>query len=86
MNKNNTPAQTGARFAMKTLNGAVLCALATWGTAHAAPYVENGRAGDPASWRSAEFQAEWGLGAIGADHAYAAGYTEIGRASCRERV
>ncbi len=58
MNNNNTPAQTGGRFAMKTLNCAVLCALTSWGTAHAAPYVETGRSGDPASWRSAEFQAD----------------------------
>ncbi len=75
MNNNNTPAQTGGRFALKTLTLAVLCAI---GTAHAAPYVESGRTGDPSSWRSAEFQADWGLGAIGADHAYAAGYTGKG--------
>ena len=54
MNNNNTPAQTGGRFALKTLTLAVLCAI---GTAHAAPYVESGRTGDPSSWRSAEFQA-----------------------------
>ncbi|MGW8466622.1 autotransporter domain-containing protein [Pseudomonas sp. CLCA07] len=53
----------------------VLCALATLGTAHAEPYVENGRAGDPNSWRSAEFNADWGLGAINAQEAYAAGYS-----------
>ncbi|WP_085583131.1 MULTISPECIES: autotransporter serine protease [unclassified Pseudomonas] len=78
MKNNNTPAQSGGRFRLKTLNGALLCALATWGNAQAAPYVENGRAGDPASWRSAEFQADWGLGAIGADYAYAAGYSGKG--------
>ncbi|CAH0175463.1 subtilase-type serine protease [Pseudomonas frederiksbergensis] len=57
---------------------ALLCALATLGTAHAAPYVENGRVGDPNSWRSAEFNADWGLGAINAQEAYAAGYTGKG--------
>ncbi|MBK5418590.1 autotransporter serine protease [Pseudomonas sp. TH31] len=66
------------KFALKTLNYAVLCALATLGTAHAAPYVENGKPGDPNSWRSAEFQADWGVGAINAQDAYAAGYTGKG--------
>ncbi|WLG53439.1 autotransporter serine protease [Pseudomonas sp. FP1742] len=57
---------------------ALLCAWATLGTAHAAPYVESGRVGDPNSWRSAEFSADWGLGAINAQDAYAAGYTGKG--------
>ncbi|MCE4052981.1 autotransporter outer membrane beta-barrel domain-containing protein [Pseudomonas sp. Au-Pse12] len=51
-------------------------ALATG--AQAAPYVEAGKLGDAASWRSAEFKADWGLGAIHADSAYAAGYTGQG--------
>ncbi|MHC8372032.1 autotransporter domain-containing protein [Pseudomonas sp. MDT1-85] len=59
-------------------NLALLCALATLSTAHAAPYVENGRTGDPNSWRSTEFNADWGLGAINAQEAYAAGYTGKG--------
>ncbi|MBP1124669.1 MULTISPECIES: autotransporter serine protease [Pseudomonas] len=58
--------------------GALLCCLASLGTAHAAPYVETGKLGDAASWRSAEFNAEWGLGAVHADTAYAAGYTGKG--------
>ena len=78
MNNNNTCAQSGGRFALKTLNCAVLCALTTWGTAQAAPYVETGRTGDAGSWRSPEFLREWGLGAINADQAYAAGYTGKG--------
>ncbi|MDT3253529.1 autotransporter outer membrane beta-barrel domain-containing protein [Serratia sp. root2] len=57
---------------------AVLLCLAAIGGAQAAPYVESGRQGDPASWRSNEFNAEWGLGAIHADQAYAAGYTGKG--------
>ena len=57
---------------------AMLFCLATIGGAQAAPYIENGKQGDPASWRSKEFNAEWGLGAIHADQAYAAGYTGKG--------
>lgn len=72
------PSITGHRFLPTMLNRAVLCALATLGTAQAAPYVESGKPGDPASWRSAEFDAEWGLGAINAQQAYAAGYTGKG--------
>ncbi len=75
MDNNNTPAQSGGRFALKTLTVAMLCASAM---AQAAPYAENGRSGDPSSWRSNEFKADWGLGAIGADYAYAAGYTGKG--------
>jgi subtilase-type serine protease len=56
----------------------VLFCLAAIGGAQAAPYVESGKPGDPASWRSNEFNAEWGLGAIHADQAYAAGYTGKG--------
>ncbi|WP_228533374.1 autotransporter serine protease [Pseudomonas sp. UFMG81] len=48
------------------------------GTAQAAPYVESGRLGDASSWRSSEFKADWGLAAIYADSAYAAGYTGKG--------
>ncbi|WP_414867811.1 autotransporter domain-containing protein [Pseudomonas donghuensis] len=48
------------------------------GTAQAAPYVESGRLGDASSWRSSEFKADWGLGAIHADSAYAAGYSGKG--------
>lgn len=38
-----------------------------------AAYVEAGRPGDPASWRSAEYQQDWGLERLRADQAYAAG-------------
>ncbi|WP_338858793.1 autotransporter outer membrane beta-barrel domain-containing protein [Serratia marcescens] len=55
----------------------LICLTAISG-AQAATYIENGKAGDPASWRSSEFNAEWGLGAIHADQAYAAGYTGKG--------
>ncbi|GAK25362.1 outer membrane autotransporter, partial [Serratia liquefaciens FK01] len=56
----------------------MLFCLAAIGGVQAAPYVESGKPGDPASWRSKEFNAEWGLGAIHADQAYAAGYTGKG--------
>ncbi|EPN2805958.1 autotransporter outer membrane beta-barrel domain-containing protein [Serratia marcescens] len=56
----------------------MLICLTAIGGAQAATYIENGKAGDPASWRSGEFNAEWGLGAIHADQAYAAGYTGKG--------
>ncbi|KAG0920935.1 hypothetical protein G6F32_015345 [Rhizopus arrhizus] len=37
-----------------------------------------GKPGDAASWRSDEFNADWGLGAMGADYAYARGLTGQG--------
>ncbi|MBH2731143.1 autotransporter outer membrane beta-barrel domain-containing protein [Serratia marcescens] len=56
----------------------MLICLTAIGGAQASSYIENGKTGDPASWRSSEFNAEWGLGAIHADQAYAAGYTGKG--------
>ncbi|AOJ05750.1 peptidase S8 [Burkholderia mayonis] len=44
-------------------------------TAPVAPYQDPGRRGDPASWRTPEFTNAWGLGAMHAEYAYAAGYT-----------
>ncbi|CAI1938941.1 autotransporter outer membrane beta-barrel domain-containing protein [Serratia ficaria] len=58
---------------------ALLCGLLAAGLAQAAPHEPGGKAGDPASWRSDEFNANWGLGAIHADEAYAAGYTGKGQ-------
>ncbi|HEL4830652.1 TPA: autotransporter domain-containing protein [Stenotrophomonas maltophilia] len=37
-----------------------------------------GKPGDPASWRTDEFNADWGLAAMGADYAYARGLTAKG--------
>lgn len=42
------------------------------------PGPVNGVAGDASSWRSAEFQADWGLQAINADAAYARGLSGKG--------
>ncbi|MGQ8708733.1 autotransporter outer membrane beta-barrel domain-containing protein [Serratia sp. TSA_198.1] len=58
---------------------ALLCAMLAAGGAQAAPHDVGGNPGDPASWRSDEFKADWGLGAIHADEAYAAGYTGKGQ-------
>lgn len=66
----------GGRLA--PLGRALLGWAALMGTAQAAPYVEAGRLGDASSWRSSEFKADWGLGAIHADSAYAAGYSGKG--------
>jgi subtilisin family serine protease len=43
-----------------------------------AQYLESGKPGDPASWRSAEFLRDWGLERMQADQAYAAGITGKG--------
>lgn len=77
-----TATHTGPGYPLKALScvpyGALLCCLASLGTAQAAPYAEAGKPGDAASWRSDEFKADWGLGAVHADTAYAAGYTGKG--------
>ncbi len=57
---------------------AVAVCLGSVGQAAAVSYIEQGAPGNPASWRSSEYQAEWGLGAIHADKAYAAGYSGKG--------
>jgi subtilase-type serine protease len=44
----------------------------------AANYVEQGRLHDAASWRSEEYKTNWGLGAIGAEYAYARGLSGAG--------
>ncbi|AXI61549.1 autotransporter outer membrane beta-barrel domain-containing protein [Pseudomonas kribbensis] len=43
-----------------------------------AQYLESGKPGDAASWRSAEFLRDWGLDRMQADQAYAAGITGKG--------
>lgn len=61
----------------------VVAALTGCLAAHEAAAVQinpgdPGTAGDPASWRTAEFNKDWGLGSIGAEFAYAAGYSGAG--------
>jgi subtilase-type serine protease len=43
-----------------------------------AAYTESGQPGNAASWRSSEFQSDWGLGRMKADEVYAAGITGSG--------
>jgi subtilase-type serine protease len=43
-----------------------------------AQYLETGKPGNAASWRSAEFLRDWGLERMQADQAYAAGITGKG--------
>lgn len=47
-------------------------------SATAAAQSANGQVGNPDSWRSDEFNADWGLGAINAQYAYARGLTGKG--------
>lgn len=68
----------GQGWALVPLGRVLMGWAALMGTAQAAPYVESGRLGDASSWRSSEFKADWGLGAIHADSAYAAGYSGKG--------
>ncbi|WP_242107251.1 autotransporter domain-containing protein [Luteimonas aquatica] len=67
--------------ARTTLSTAILGALllgAAVPAAQAQSYTEAGKSGDAASWRSDEFKADWGLGAIGAEYAYARGLSGKG--------
>ena len=61
-------------------NALILCVLGCLSgmPVEAASYVEQGRLNDAASWRSEEFKSNWGLGAIGADFAYARGLSGAG--------
>ncbi|SEE30723.1 autotransporter domain-containing protein [Pseudomonas costantinii] len=61
-------------------NAIALCLLGYLSSmpVEAANYVEQGRLHDAASWRSEEFKNNWGLGAIGADFAYARGLSGAG--------
>lgn len=43
-----------------------------------AAYQETAQPGDPAGWRTDDFNAGWGLGAMGAEHAYTRGLSGAG--------
>ena len=58
--------------------GTLLLAVCIMPAAAQAQYLETGKPGDAASWRSAEFQRDWGLARMQADQAYAAGITGKG--------
>ncbi|MDR0189059.1 autotransporter domain-containing protein [Pseudomonas yamanorum] len=61
------------RFKPFTAGSLLLLSVAAHGQ-----YIETGKAGDPASWRSAEFQSDWGLERMKANEAYASGITGSG--------
>ncbi|UVH51953.1 autotransporter domain-containing protein [Pseudomonas sp. CBS] len=61
------------RFKPFTAGSLLLLSVAAHGQ-----YLETGKAGDPASWRSAEFQSDWGLDRMKANEAYASGITGSG--------
>ncbi|MCO7520480.1 MULTISPECIES: autotransporter serine protease [unclassified Pseudomonas] len=64
---------------LKTLTATLcLASIPALPLAAVAAYQETGRAGDPASWRSAEYQQDWGLERMQASQAYAAGITGAG--------
>ena len=54
---------------------AVAAAAALAGSVAQAAYMEHGKVGDAASWESAEYQKDWGLGAMNASSAYAKGFS-----------
>ncbi len=56
--------------------GTLLLVIST--TQAQAQYLETGQPGDAASWRTSEFQRDWGLARMQADQAYAAGITGQG--------
>ncbi|MFW9082498.1 autotransporter domain-containing protein [Pseudomonas sp. P2757] len=56
--------------------GSLLLVIST--TQAQAQYLETGKPGDAASWRSAEFLRDWGLSRMQAEQAYAAGITGKG--------
>ncbi|KAF2395138.1 autotransporter serine protease [Pseudomonas frederiksbergensis] len=58
--------------------GTLLLLVSAIPAAAQAQYLETGKPGDAASWRSAEFQRDWGLARMQADQAYAAGITGKG--------
>ncbi|UHQ21999.1 autotransporter domain-containing protein [Lysobacter sp. 5GHs7-4] len=69
------------QHARSALSSAILAGLLLGAVAPAMAqdaYQEGGVIGDAASWRSGEFKADWGLGAIGAEYAYARGLSGRG--------
>ena len=64
-------------FKRSTITLCVLACLSATAV-EAAGYTEQGKPHDAASWRSEEFNQDWGLAAIGADYAYARGLSGAG--------
>lgn len=79
--KNRSKRDTRAGLARSLLSCAVAAGLAVGAVLPAAAQqapAETGRVGNPDSWRTREFNADWGLGAINAQYAYARGLTGHG--------
>ncbi|WP_313900857.1 S8 family serine peptidase [Methylobacterium sp. J-026] len=77
--RNGTPAETNRRRSITTAlrrSSFGLAALSASISHHA--LAQSLAATDPASWRTKEYQVDWGLEAIHAADAYAAGYTGLG--------
>jgi len=64
--------------ALSVANILAMLAIVSLMPIQAQAYAEQGRLNDAASWRSDEFKLNWGLGAIGADYAYARGLSGSG--------
>lgn len=62
----------------KTLTVLAVATAALIGTVAQAAYVEQGKIGDVSSWETAEYQKDWGLGAMNASTAYALGFNGQG--------
>lgn len=62
----------------RAIGGVLLLGAVGVGPVSAQENQAQGLIGDPASWRSTEFQRDWGLGAIRAEFAYARGLTGRG--------
>ena len=79
MNKyEGTPVRPARSALCRAIAGSLLLGAMLPVAAQAATHQEEGTIGDAASWRSDEFAADWGLGAIGAEYAYARGLTGYG--------
>ncbi len=69
------------KFKRRAVARAAVCVLGSMlaSAAGAQAYPgDPGMIGDPASWRTTEFLADWGLGAMKTEYAYAAGFTGKG--------
>lgn len=69
------------RFKRRAVARAAVCVLGSMlasGAGAQAYQGDPGLIGDPASWRTTEFLADWGLGAMKTEYAYAAGFTGKG--------
>ncbi|MCX2862718.1 S8 family serine peptidase [Paucibacter sp. PLA-PC-4] len=70
---------TPSHLSLSRLSVILIAALAAQQALAITTYEgDPGLLGDPASWRTAEFRRDWGLNAIGAEYAYAAGFSGAG--------